>query len=449
MIGKNLFLAEQYPFLNKVVLLGRIGWFINLRWIAVITFFIALITLKHLFEINLPYYQIFNVLVALSLFNLMSFIIFRWVKNFSFRAEFLFLTIQIFVDLFILTVLLNLTGGIRNPLYLFYLFHVILSSIILHKNSPYIIATTVVLLFASLIYLDESGIGQYQEFFISQSKSVQFYPLLVLIIFSISIFICTYITTTFMKIFRSSNHELESLNKKLIQADKLKSDFFKFTSHELKSPIVAVKSAIDGVLKIESSNISAVPLDILNRASARASQMLKILNELLELNKNTRLLYKESIQEININSILKECISNEMMRIKEKEINVKTDFEEPKVIVKCNEEDIRILTSNLISNAVNYTPLNGIITVSTKISTQGASFKVEDTGIGIPKDDIHKIYSEFYRSENAKKFVNFGTGLGLSIVKQIIDNYNGTIDIQSEVNKGTIFTVYLPHYNYQ
>ncbi len=125
MIGKNLFLAERHPFLSKVVLQGRIAWSINLRWIAVLTFLITLIVVKYAFELNLPYHNILTVLIVLVLFNLICFIFFRWFKKFSLKSEFIFLTIQILVDLLILTALLNLTGGIRNPLYLFYLFHTI------------------------------------------------------------------------------------------------------------------------------------------------------------------------------------------------------------------------------------------------------------------------------------------------------------------------------------
>ena len=112
--------------------------------------------------------------------------------------------------------------------------------------------------------------------------------------------------------------------------------------------------------------------------------------------------------------------------------------------------DFRILVNNLISNAVNYTNHKGQVTIGSDINENCVVFEVEDSGIGIPKKDIEKIFSEFYRSDNAKKIVNFGTGLGLSIVKQIVENYDGKIEIQSEVNKGTKFLVFIPHFkNYE
>ncbi len=71
-------------------------------------------------------------------------------------------------------------------------------------------------------------------------------------------------------------------------------------------------------------------------------------------------------------------------------------------------------------------------------------FKVKDTGIGISEEDLEKIFAEFYRSEHAKKMVNFGTGLGLSLVEQLVESYKGTIKIESQLNKGTTFTVKIP-----
>ena len=101
--------------------------------------------------------------------------------------------------------------------------------------------------------------------------------------------------------------------------------------------------------------------------------------------------------------------------------------------------------TNLISNAVRYNVDNGSIFISSKIiDKKFIKIKISDTGIGIPEKDLNNIFAEFYRAENAKKVVNFGTGLGLSFVRQIIENYSGTIKVQSELEKGTVFTIKLP-----
>jgi signal transduction histidine kinase len=440
----DLFLAERYPFLNKVVLQGRIAWSIRLRWAAVFTFFITFLLANYAFKLNLPFYTIFVLLISLALFNLLCYLIFKWVKEFSLIFEIVFLTIQILFDLIILTVLLNMTGGIDNPLYLFYLFHVILSSIILPRKIPYIVSTLIIFLFGSLIYLEKMGLVEHNPIFGLSSQRNGLYTFLVLLIFTITVYICTYITTTFMAIFRKSKIEVQNLNKKLIEADRIKTDFFKFTSHELKSPLIAIKSALDSVIKVESATMDRRPLEVLIKASHRAQQMLSILKELLELVKNKRLVSQPSQDITDINSGLKKIIENEKERIDEKKIKVHYNLCKEDCCIPMDYNDFYALFSNLINNAINYTPENGFISIETMKKEAESIIKISDSGIGIPETDYNKIFSEFYRSENAKKYVSFGPGLGLSIVKQILENQNGKIDISSKIGGGTSFLISLP-----
>ena len=102
------------------------------------------------------------------------------------------------------------------------------------------------------------------------------------------------------------------------------------------------------------------------------------------------------------------------------------------------------ILSNLIGNAIRYGKEYGRILVRTEQHEKGVQIEVIDNGIGIPPEDLDKIFNEFYRAQNAKKIVNFGTGLGLSLVKQITENFNGTITVQSEPGKGSTFTLRFP-----
>ena len=99
---------------------------------------------------------------------------------------------------------------------------------------------------------------------------------------------------------------------------------------------------------------------------------------------------------------------------------------------------------NIFVNAIRYTPEEGCITIRSRETGEDNELIIEDTGIGIEEKDLPNIFSEFYRSESAKQIVNFGTGLGLSIVKQVVEKYNGEIDVKSEIGKGTAFTVSFP-----
>ena len=366
MIGKNLFLAERFPLLNKVILKSRIAWSIHLRWVAVAVFSLTIVLSKYTFKLDLLYSPILKLLVTLAVINLVYYIIFKVIKEFSFLAEMIFLTIHIIVDLLILTALINLSGGMDTPLYLFYLIHVLLASIILPRKIPYFVATFVVILFSSMLFLEYAGIIKHYSIFETTRTKTEIYNYLVFIIFTITTYICTYITTTFMKFFRTSKSEIDILNKKLIKADQEKTVFFRYASHELKSPIVAVKSAIDGVINICRGLDNPKPLDIMQRASVRASQMLDIINELLELSRNREFKPDSSNEIIDINAQLKAAFNNEIDHAGAQGIEIEFETDKKRPLLTGRQIDLEKAFSNLINNAVRYNVQNGNIKINSQ-----------------------------------------------------------------------------------
>jgi len=212
----------------------------------------------------------------------------------------------------------------------------------------------------------------------------------------------------------------------------------------LKSPIVAVKSAIDGVINICKGMENKKPMDIMQRASVRASQMLDIINELLELSRNREFKPHTSNEIIDINGQLKVALNNEIDQANARGIDVTFETDQKKPFLTGRQIDLEKVFSNLVNNAIRYNVQNGSINIKSTCDDKQVIIRISDSGIGIPKEDLSKVFSEFYRSENAKKHVSFGTGLGLSLVKQIIENYNGKIEVESETGKGTTFVITLP-----
>ena len=150
----NYYSLDRFPFLNTVILKSRLAWSIRLRWLAVVGYFFATIGAEVIFKITLPYRQIWIVLISLAFLNLVYQILLWIHKEFSFKAEIITLHIQIAIDLICLTLIIHFSGGIENPIYLFYIFHIVISSILFSRYSPFMIATLVVLLFSSLVYLE-------------------------------------------------------------------------------------------------------------------------------------------------------------------------------------------------------------------------------------------------------------------------------------------------------
>jgi len=185
-------------------------------------------------------------------------------------------------------------------------------------------------------------------------------------------------------------------------------------------------------------------INLLSRSSQRSGQMLEIIKELLELSVNRALLQTKELELVNINDILNKITDAAALHAELKKIRLKIDLIDTDTRLKGKKEDFEKIFANIISNAVRYTPDEGTVAVKSRISGSDFVFEVSDTGIGISERDITNIFGEFFRSENAKKMVNYGTGLGLSLVKQIVENYRGSITVKSEISRGSKFTIRLP-----
>ncbi|MEJ2545219.1 MAG: hypothetical protein P8Y99_14220, partial [Calditrichaceae bacterium] len=245
----NYYSLDRFPFLNTIILKSRLAWSIRLRWLAVASYFLATIGVEAFFEISLPYKQIWIVLFSLAFLNLIYQIVSWIVKEFSFTVEIIALHIQIVIDLVCLTLLIHYSGGIENPIYLFYIFHIVISSILFSRYSPFMIATLVVFLFSSLVYLEYNEIITHYCLYDISIHNNQLAVILILIVFIITVYVTEYICTTFMRIYRDSKRIIDKQNEQLIEADKDKTRFFQFASHELKAPVIAIKSTLDGITK--------------------------------------------------------------------------------------------------------------------------------------------------------------------------------------------------------
>jgi signal transduction histidine kinase len=440
----NLYSIDRFPFLNTVILQSRLAWSIRLRWLAVSGFFLATVISKTLFDLNIPYERIWTVLALLAILNLLYFIILKIFREFTFFAELVVLLMQIIIDLFFLTFLIHFSGGVENPIYLFYIFHIVLSSILFPRFIPFLFATFAVMLFSGLVLFEYLEIIPHYSIFEINIHNNPLTLYLVLIIFTITVYVTEYICTTFMHIYRNSKRIIDKQNRQLLDADKHKTRFFRFASHELKSPLIAIKSSLDSVLKTFSGDMDEKAVNLLTRASLRSDQMLEMVKGLLDLSNHRNLSHDLKQDPIEINEIIKRIIRQEKSFADQRRVQFKLRFHPEKIFIPGREDDFEKLFLNLVDNAIRYSYEKGIVKIESKIEDIFYIFKVEDYGIGIAKNEYNKIFDEFYRSENAKKAVNLGTGLGLSLVKQIVVNYHGTIAVNSEEGKGTTFRISLP-----
>ena len=213
----------------------------------------------------------------------------------------------------------------------------------------------------------------------------------------------------------------------------LKREFFANASHELKSPLTSIigyQQLIQQGILTTNEEIQDATL----RTIKEAQRMNKLIIEMLDLSRlenNVQTL----LENINVNKLIADCLAELKPLIEKKNIEVITDLKD--VSLEASQSDLYKLIKNIIDNSVIYNNQNGEL----KIVLSKNKLTISDTGVGISKEDLEHIFERFYRVDKARSRESSGTGLGLSIVKHICILYGYKIDVESQVGKGTTFTV--------
>jgi two-component system sensor histidine kinase ResE len=214
-------------------------------------------------------------------------------------------------------------------------------------------------------------------------------------------------------------------------------------AHELRSPLAAVQSSLEMVLQGYAESDPNLHDEMLTIAQNRAKAMLERVNDFLRLGAVRYAEIERRPHPVEVTEIMRRLAPEMDVRAKWVAVNLHTDIPDvlPKIVA--TSEDIEHMLANLINNAIKYTDPGGDVRVSLRERKGHVVGTVQDTGIGVPADEIPLIFAEFYRGSNAKDRTT-GTGLGLSIVRRVVDLYNGKIQVESEPGVGSTFTFAFP-----
>lgn len=230
----------------------------------------------------------------------------------------------------------------------------------------------------------------------------------------------------------------------LKELDRMKSDFVAMVSHELRSPVASIQQQLSVILEGLLGDLTERQLKMLKRAKERSSGLLDLMNDLLDLSKieaGIVVQYKEPLQMEELLGKVHELMLPEA---EAKGLRLKVHIESSLPQVNGDRNNLEGVFTNLVSNAIKYTPEGGEITVRVKGEGENVRVEVSDTGIGISKEALPRIFDRFYRVKSEKTRQIVGTGLGLCIVKRIVDAHLGKISVESEEGGGSNFTVLLP-----
>lgn len=235
-------------------------------------------------------------------------------------------------------------------------------------------------------------------------------------------------------------HDIDTLKK----MDQMKSDFVSMVSHEIRSPMNSLLMQLKNISDGLAGEVTDKQKEILQRASDKILNLNNLVTELLDLSRIESGLISHEKELIDMGKLLAEQESFHRSYAAEKQITMHLDCPADLPSILANRQNMEEVFSNLVTNGVKYSPAGATITVSAVKENEYLKILVTDTGIGIPHEDLEKIFTRFYRVKDSNTRQIQGTGLGLAIVKSIIESHHGKIKVASEVGKGTTFTILLP-----
>jgi PAS domain S-box-containing protein len=226
--------------------------------------------------------------------------------------------------------------------------------------------------------------------------------------------------------------------------DRMKSQFVSNVSHELRTPITTIK--------LYTALMQKSPVDkweeYLDTLAQEADRQARLVEEILQISRIEAGRLEITPRPIRLNELAKVVFANHRPLAQKEELVMKYRPTEPGPVALVDSDRMTQVLANVVSNAIQYTPKGGEIVISTsEKETTGctwATVTVEDTGMGIPEEELPHIFERFFRGERARSMQVSGTGLGLAIVKDIVKLHGGLVDVESKVDAGTTFTIYLP-----
>ena len=246
------------------------------------------------------------------------------------------------------------------------------------------------------------------------------------------------------------SYEMETNKKlfdKIIEVERNKNNYFINLSHELRTPLNVISSVEQLITNLNKSP-NGIPRDKIDEymivMNKNIKRLLNLINNIIDTTKIENGKYKINIQEEDIVYLVEETALSLKDAIESTGLNLIIDTNTEEKMIRCDKNEIERCIINLLSNASKFTPTGGEIKVDIQDLDEKVKITVEDNGIGIEEKYHKSIFDRFNQIVDEQTEVKGGSGLGLTITKHIIDMHNGEIYVESEINKGTKFTIILP-----
>ena len=440
----------------------RISWLIRLRWWAILGVLVTIWVGRRMFGVELQRSPLFLIAGILAAYNLVFWVIGKWVPRATRGpAVSYFANLQIVLDLIALTALLHFAGGIENPFICYYVFHIVIASILLSRVATYLQVTFAMALLVTMVTLEAVGAIPHYHLrgFLDETlyrSSVYVFGGLFAIgtMLYFTAFMATSITSRLRRreaeivhlstALREHAEDLSRAYDALRQLEGARSDYLHRVAHHIRSPLATLERMLAVVSEGRTGRLPDRSKEMLDRARTRVRDVLDLARDLLVLSRTREALPLAERKIVDLAALVRDVASEFRHQASSAAVSLAVSCPDRAVQVVGDPDSLTELLENLASNAIKYTPAGGDVRISLETRRHQTELCVSDSGIGIPPGEEERIFDEFYRATNAQESGKDGTGLGLSIVKAIVETHGGEISVESELGEGTSFRILLP-----
>ncbi len=439
--------------LKSTNLIRRAYWLVQLRWVAIGVVVGSTFIARKLMGVSLPASTLYIISALLLVYNFILYDLLRyWTRNNREPSPTRIggiLTFQISADLLILAAVLHFSGGIENPFSFFFVFHMIIASILRSRWQSYLQATLAVILFGGLAALEGTGVIRHYDLSGFAGRGLYANGTFVmgfLFIFAATLYLVVYMTTSISEQLRTQQDDLQEANNLLEEKDQVKNEYVLRVTHDIKGHLAAIESCLGVVYNGMLGPLNEKQKDMVERAYRRTTKCMDFIMALLKL---TRMKLSGQLEMERFS--LRNCVLNSLALVQNKAqaksiaVNHRIDPAVDEVVGEAVliEETI----TNMLFNSVKYTPDGGRVDMDVRQDGGFVHVRIADTGIGVPPADMPRIFEEFYRAENARAIERDGTGLGLAFAKQVVERHGGRMWVENNPGGGSIFTFTLPNHS--
>lgn len=409
-----------------------IFWFILLRLIIITTIFISVVTIHYATAATLSLSAFYLIFIAYFL-SALYFAFYLWGKNYTLQVY-----VQILFDLLLITALVYFSGGLRGSFYFLYVFEIIAASIVISSSAAYITAILSGVLFAALI--DGMYLGIIPQYASGAPTPISLDALVTNVFTSWGIFFLIALLMNYLTgNLRRTREQLEYAQKELEvkKSLALAGEISAHLAHEIRNPLAAISGSVQ-VLRNELA-LSDEQRDLMNIVVDESDRVSQSIEQYLNLASPG----KQTFMAVDLSQVLKESI---MLLQRSGELNgtyrVEGNYESAGIFCYGNSNQFKQIFWNLIKNALKAMPEGGALRIDLKQRKKNEiEINIRDNGRGMAKEDKERLFEPFYSGFKG------GKGIGMAVVRRIVDDYNGKIQVSSELDKGTEIAIVLPQGN--